>query len=220
MTKNGGGGAIRVAIAATSAVRRSGLEAIVRDKKSLRLSGSVLNLFSLKTRLQEINPDVVVADLSDSDPQFPSIVALLNQNGTTVVALIDDPNPGWTARSLRAGLMAILARDSASADILAAIHAANRGLVLLDPEVAEALGSVPRLESAHATAGVPEQLTPREVEVLRLLAEGLGNKEISSRLGVSEHTAKFHISSILAKLGAASRTEAVTMGIRMGLVLL
>jgi len=220
MTKNNGGGAVRVAIAATSAVRRSGLEAIIRGEPSLRLSGSVPNLLSLQTQLQEINPHVVVADLSDSDPQFPSLVDLLNQNGTPVVALIDDPNPSWTARSLRAGLRAILARDSATADILAAIHAANRGLVMLDPEVAEALGNVPRFESTQASVGIPEQLTPREVEVLRLLAEGLGNKEISSRLGVSEHTAKFHISSILAKLGAASRTEAVTIGIRMGLVLL
>lgn len=209
-----------MAIAATSAIRRSGLEAIVRDEKSLRLSGSVLNLFSLQTRLEEINPHVVVADLTDSDPQFPSIVALLNQSGRSVVALIDDPNSSWTARSLRAGIRAILPRESSAPDILAAIHAAYQGLVLLDPEVAEAFGNVPRFEGSQAIAGIPEQLTPREIEVLRLLAEGLGNKEISSRLGVSEHTAKFHISSILAKLGAASRTEAVTLGIRMGLVLL
>jgi len=60
----------------------------------------------------------------------------------------------------------------------------------------------------------------REIEVLRLMAEGYGNKEIASRLGISDHTVKFHISSILAKLGASSRTEAVTQGIRMGLVLL
>jgi len=65
-----------------------------------------------------------------------------------------------------------------------------------------------------------EELTPREVEVLRLLADGLGNKEVALRLGISDHTVKFHISSILAKLGAGSRTEAVTLGIRRGLILL
>jgi two-component system, NarL family, response regulator YdfI len=220
MTTNDGGGAIRVAVAASSAVRRSGFEAIVRDETSLRLSGSAPSLFGLQTRFQELNPDVVVADLGDSDPQFPSTVASLGQKGISLVALIDNPNPSWTARSLRAGLRAILPRDSSSQDILTAIYAANRGLVLLDPEVAESFGTVPRPGNPQTTSGVPEQLTPREVEVLRLLAEGLGNKEISSRLGVSEHTAKFHISSILAKLGATSRTEAVTMGIRMGLVLL
>jgi NarL family two-component system response regulator YdfI len=220
MTTNDGGGAIRVAVAATSAVRRSGLETIVRDETSLRLSGSAPSLFGLQARFEELNPDVVVVDLGDSDPQFPSTVASLDQKGISLVALIDNPNPSWTSRSLRAGLRAILPRDSSGPDIRTAIHAANRGLVLLDPEVAESFGTLPRPENPQTTSGVPEQLTPREVEVLRLLAEGLGNKEISSRLGVSEHTAKFHISSILAKLGAASRTEAVTMGIRMGLVLL
>jgi|SRR5215468_7520020 len=220
MTKNGAGGAIRVAIAATSTVRRGGLEAIVRGETALRLSGSAANLFGLQHRFQEMDLDVVVVDLADSDPQFPSTVATLDQKGISMVALIDVPSPSWTARSLRAGLRGILPRDSSGPDICTAILAANRGLVLLDPEVAEAIGNVPRPENAQATAAIPEQLTPREVEVLRLLAEGLGNKEISFRLGVSEHTAKFHISSILAKLGAASRTEAVTIGIRMGLVLL
>jgi DNA-binding NarL/FixJ family response regulator len=65
-----------------------------------------------------------------------------------------------------------------------------------------------------------EELTPREIEVLRMMAEGLANKEIATRLGISDHTVKFHISSILAKIGASTRTEAVTLGIRMGLILL
>ena len=63
-----------------------------------------------------------------------------------------------------------------------------------------------------------EQLTPREGEVLRLLADGLGNKDIAVKLGISEHTIKFHIHSLLGKLGAASRTEAVTRGLRSGLI--
>ena len=65
-----------------------------------------------------------------------------------------------------------------------------------------------------------DELTAREIEILRMLADGLGNKQIASQLGISEHTVKFHISSILDKLGASSRTEAVTSGIRMGLILL
>ena len=65
-----------------------------------------------------------------------------------------------------------------------------------------------------------EELTPREIEVLRMMAEGFANKEIALRLSISDHTVKFHISSILGKLGVSSRTEAVTQGIRMGLILL
>jgi DNA-binding NarL/FixJ family response regulator len=77
-----------------------------------------------------------------------------------------------------------------------------------------------RADSGDPAAQAVGELTAREIEVLRMLAEGLGNKEIASRLGVTDHTIKFHISSILGKLGAASRTEAVTMGVRMGLILL
>jgi len=79
---------------------------------------------------------------------------------------------------------------------------------------------VPRPDNDESAIDTVEELTPREVEVLRLLADGLGNKEVALRLGISDHTVKFHISSILAKLGAGSRTEAVTLGIRRGLILL
>ena len=72
----------------------------------------------------------------------------------------------------------------------------------------------------HERLGPAEKLTDRELEVLELLAEGVGNREIAARLGVSEHTVKFHISSILGKLGAESRTEAVTLGVRKGLIVL
>jgi DNA-binding NarL/FixJ family response regulator len=104
-------------------------------------------------------------------------------------------------------------------EILAAIQAAYSGLVLLDPEVAQNLTSRIPTPAAHPAAGL-DDLTPREIEVLRMLAEGLGNREMAFRLGISDHTVKFHVSSILDKLGAATRTEAVTMGIRMGIILL
>ena len=76
----------------------------------------------------------------------------------------------------------------------------------------------PVIERTCAECGA--KLTPREIEVLQLLSEGLGNKEIASRLNISEHTAKFHVASILGKLGATTRTEAVTLGIRHGLVMI
>ena len=133
--------------------------------------------------------------------------------------LIDDPDSLWTAQALRSGVKAILSRDAGIEEILPAILAAFAGLVLLDPEVAQNLvqgvrGPATPMEPPH------EDLTPREIEVLAMLAEGLGNKQIADRLGVSDHTIKFHISSILDKLGASTRTEAVTLGLRMGLILL
>jgi DNA-binding NarL/FixJ family response regulator len=97
--------------------------------------------------------------------------------------------------------------------------AAYAGFVFLDPAHASALAEQVRVRSTP-TSPATEHLTPRELEVLGMLADGLGNREIASRLGVSDHTVKYHISSILDKLGAATRTEAVTVGLRMGLILL
>jgi len=113
-----------------------------------------------------------------------------------------------------------LPRESSENEIVSAVLAADSGLVLLDPEITKELASQTRsvTTTADSLAENLEELTAREVEVLRLMAEGYGNKQIASRLGISDHTVKFHISSILAKLSVSSRTEAVTQGIRMGLI--
>jgi DNA-binding NarL/FixJ family response regulator len=132
--------------------------------------------------------------------------------------LIDDADPGWAAQALRSGVKAILSRDSGGEEILPAIMAAYSGFVLLDPEVGLNLAAQVR---GPSPADSPDpNLTPREIEVLSMLAEGLGNRQIAARLGVSDHTIKFHISSILDKLGASTRTEAATTGLRLGLILL
>jgi DNA-binding NarL/FixJ family response regulator len=121
---------------------------------------------------------------------------------------------------LRAGVLGVLARSSPSIEIYSAIQAARRGLLLLDPDLVRELFSTDSVRPHEHDVASLEQLTAREVEVLRMLAEGFANKEMASRLGISDHTVKFHVSSILAKLGASTRTEAVTLGIRKGLILL
>jgi DNA-binding NarL/FixJ family response regulator len=209
-----------VVVAAASAVRRGGLEAIVRGNSSWRLVGSSPTLGGLASRIQQMQADVVIADLAEPDSQFIATAAMLEQAGTGVVALIDSPDAKWTARALRAGVRAILPRDSAESEIQAAVSAAEGGLVLLDPAVTRDLASRARVTNPEMAQEILEDLTSREVEVLKLMAEGFGNKEIASRLGITDHTVKFHISSILAKLGASSRTEAVTQGIRMGLIVI
>ena len=220
MISRNGGGAVRVVVAAASAVRRGGLEAIVRGNSSLRLVGSSPTLVGLASRIQEMQAAVVIADLPEPDSQFIATAAMLEQAGTGVVALIDSPDAKWTARALRSGVRAILPRDSAESEIQAAISAVEGGLVLLDPAVTRELASQARVANPEMAQEILEELTSREVEVLKLMAEGFGNKEIGSRLGITDHTVKFHISSILAKLGASSRTEAVTQGIRMGLIVI
>ena len=118
--------------------------------------------------------------------------------------------------ALAAGARAVLMRDRVEERLLPAVTAAVAGLVTLDEGLAE---SVFRPRPAPA-ATLVEPLTPREVEVLQLVAEGLTNRRIGERLGISEHTAKFHVNAILGKLGAQSRSEAVAQAARLGLVLL
>ena len=220
MSARNGDGVIRVAVAAISAVRRSGLESIVRNNSSLKLAGSLPTIVGLTTRIQELQPHVVIADLAQADTQFFSVASDFERAGVGVVVLIDEPSVGWTVRALQAGVRAILPRESSEDEIVSAVIAADRGLVLLDPDVTKELASQTRTvtSTAENAADGLEELTPREVEVLRLMAEGFGNKQIAARLGISDHTVKFHISSILAKLSVSSRTEAVTQGIRMGLI--
>jgi DNA-binding NarL/FixJ family response regulator len=138
---------------------------------------------------------------------------------STTVILIDDPDPGWTAQALRAGVGAILERDASPAQIVGAIKAAQSDLVMLSSSISQKLAERIRAP-ARQDGPLAEPLTARELEVLAMLAEGVGNREIADRLAVSEHTAKFHISSILDKLGVSTRTEAVTTGLRTGLILL
>jgi NarL family two-component system response regulator YdfI len=220
--KENGGGVIRILVAATSSVRRAGLQAIVKAAPPLRLTGGAQTLAALSTQAREFQPDVILADLDRPDPQFLRAVSSIAGSGavSAVVALVDARDAGWTARALQAGVKAILPRDAPSEEILSAIYAAHAGLVLLDPAVSQELMRHARVENTDPVPAALDELTTREVEVLRMMADGLGNKQIASHLGISDHTVKFHISSILDKLGASSRTEAVTLGIRMGLILL
>jgi NarL family two-component system response regulator YdfI len=209
-------------LAAASTVRRSGLETLLKKAPLLDLAGSLHSPLSIAQYAEQLQPDVILLDLenehqvigSAASPALPRI-----PSSFPAVALIDESSADWAAHALRSGVKAILPRDSDADEILAAIQAAHAGLVLLDPEVTQNLTSRIPTPAAQPAAGL-DDLTPREIEVLRMLAEGLGNREMAFRLGISGHTVKFHISSILDKLGAATRTEAVTMGIRMGIILL
>jgi NarL family two-component system response regulator YdfI len=129
-----------------------------------------------------------------------------------VIVLTSTPRAAWTARARRSGVRAILGADPTAEELSAAIAAAKAGLFVLHPQ---AVGAA----AAPAPAGgAPTTLTAREIEILEMMAEGMSNHAIGVRLKISRNTVKFHVASILAKLAARSRTEAVTVAMRQGLI--
>jgi two-component system, NarL family, response regulator YdfI len=204
---------LRVLVVAESAIRRAGLEALIRSSASLTLVGAGLRSVPQSGSARE--DDIVLMDVDSLD----DAVERLSFRQGRVVALVDEPDAASASQALRANVRAILPRDSSAEQIETTIHSVHQGFTVL--ETATALELASRVAVARPeTETSLDELTPRELEVLSLLAEGKVNKEISSALEISEHTVKFHISSILDKLGVATRTEAVTTALRAGLILL
>jgi two-component system, NarL family, response regulator YdfI len=214
---------IRVLVASASSVVRAGLESMIERSSSLTVVGSApgpaTSVFA--RRIEELRPDVVLIELDRTDDSaWNELLGLASRSPVPAIVVLADHMQGTPAvEALRAGVRALLAREAVAEEIEAAIHAAASGLVVLEDVIAESLAGrvavVPRGESETPA----EALTAREIEALTMIAEGLGNKSIAQRMGISEHTVKFHLSSIFAKLGVASRTEAVKVGIRRGLIM-
>ena len=209
---------IRVLVKASSPIARAGLESLLQAHPVLRL---VKNTSEAAQGMEAESPaDVLLVEVETlAEPAAREAMDWASAGGP-VVLLVRHPATEAVADALRAGVKAVLASGLAGSEIVAAIEAAATGLVVLDAAGLETLLRVPSTVSSRGSETLVEALTPRETEVLRLLAAGLGNKEIASRLAISEHTVKFHVASILGKLGAASRTEAVTLGIRHGLIMI
>jgi DNA-binding NarL/FixJ family response regulator len=219
MNSLNGSGQIRVLVSATSSVRRAGLEGIVRAVPSLKLVGSTYQDTTLAQLVADLQPNLLLWDIAEGASAQTALSLASAAVTCRIVLLADHPGRGWISSVLRAGIAGILPRDASEAEIIAAIQAAHAGLYLLDPEgIDQLIARIPAQDEVEQETH--ESLTPREGEILRMLAEGMGNKEIASVLNISEHTVKFHVSSILDKLGAATRTEAVTMGLRQGLIVL
>ena len=211
---------IRVLVWAKSAITRAGLEAIVQADTRFEVAGPGSRSADPISALREVSADVLLIDLADTSiarllPGFSEQPAV-----PPMVVLLDALTRSGALRALQAGIRAILAPESHPREITAALEAAHDGLAVFSPEILEVL--LPASTEMAATDDTPpgEPLTERESHVLAMMAEGAGNKEIAGRLQISEHTVKFHVSSILGKLGAATRTEAVARGYREGLILM
>lgn len=207
---------IRVLVVASSVVMQAGLAALVSASPGLMVVGTTTTLNP--EQLTALHPDIVLLewDLAEEVPLAEDSLAEAAQVG--VVLLVEEFSSAWLSEVLRSPIRGVLPQTATAAEITAAIEAAAAGLTVLHPDLAEAL--LPSQPIVPRPLPAAQPLSPREIEVLEMLAEGLGNKTIAKRLNISEHTVKFHVGSIFSKLNVSSRTEAVTIGARQGLILL
>ncbi len=211
----------RVLIVADDPLARAGLTTLLADLPDLLIAGRVSGADDLAAAIETHRPDVLLYDMGwkpeaalarlTGAPQAVPILVLLDEKS--------DAGQAW-----RAGARGLLKREAPLSSIAAALIATAQTLVVLDPSFSAVLAAQPAEPVAPQfpsdESPLFEELTPRELEVLRLLAEGLPNKSIAQRLEISEHTVKFHVNALLGKLGVASRTEAVVRATRLGLIFL
>jgi two-component system, NarL family, response regulator YdfI len=218
---------LRVLISAASSISRAGLKRLLEEQPSLHLAGAISSVESLPLAIAENDPDVVLLhlDAQSSETNWEELIAL----AVPIVLLADEADLAGATAALAGGVQAILLGDATEAELAAAAHGAVAGLLTLSGDLAalvrQDLLAQPREEDVDSVRGpapiadaAPEHLTLREREVLEMMMEGLSNKEIAAHMNISAHTVKFHISSILGKLGASTRTEAAAIGLRRGLI--
>lgn len=211
---------ITVLLVDDHAIVRTGLRAYLDTEPGIRVVGEAADGSEALARIEALErqgdlPDVVLMDMQM--PRLDGVEATQRITSTwpgiDVIAVTSFIEEARIRAALEAGATGYLLKDADAGDVVDAIRAAVAGEVRLDPAVAAALAL--SLRTPPSTA---ESLTPREREVITLVAEGRTNREIGRRLGVAERTARTHVSNILAKLGLASRTQAAMWAVREGLV--
>ena len=203
---------LRILVVAEDGLARAGLAALIAGLPGCMIAGLTSGDQKLANEMELYQPDIVVWDLGLDPAQPLESLGDLRSSSTPIIVLVSNEDVASAASGY--GVNGILPRDVERHTLLAAIRSALEGLIVMDSTFADALLSIRGINPEQ----LAEQLTPRELEVLQLLALGIPNKSVASQLGISEHTVKFHVNSIMSKLGAQSRTEAVSRGTRLGLI--
>jgi len=204
---------LRVLIIGDDPLARSGLSSLLSAHPSIQIVGQTVSPDEVPLTRGPSNPDVLLWDLGQDARASLDRLRVLGDRDLPILVLSPDETSAIDA--LGAGARGAALRNVGSDALASALQAVSRGMFVLDESLARAA-----LRPRISTTPLPEPLTARELEVLQLLAQGLSNKLIADRLGITEHTAKFHVNAILGKLGAQTRTEAVVQALRLGLVLL
>ena len=206
---------IRVVLVDDHTMVRKGLALFLKAFDDLELAGEAESGATAIQLCDEIQPDVVLMDMAMPDMDGVSATRAICQQfpQVQVIALTSFKEGDLVKNALKAGAIGYLLKDISADELARAIRAAHTGRSTLSPEAAQAL-----VQTANQPPSPGLDLTDREREVLALMVEGLNNTQIAGRLTISPSTVKSHVSNILSKFGVASRTEAVTLALRHGLV--
>ncbi|HKJ27257.1 MAG TPA: response regulator transcription factor, partial [Anaerolineales bacterium] len=207
----------KVIVAAAMLAARVGLRALLEADEQVEVTAESASVSDLGQQPMPVDVYVVMAAAGDSlvDADFPSGTEDL----AGVLLLTDEPEIALPLAGLPLRGWGLLPTDCTESELLTALFAVELGLVAAAPEQIETLLR-PNRKLSNSGDEPDVTLTPRELEVLTLLTEGLSNKQVSYQLGISEHTVKFHVTSIYSKLGVSNRAEAVRLGIQYGLIML
>jgi DNA-binding NarL/FixJ family response regulator len=201
---------IRVLAVDDHPLLREGIAALIATEEDMELIGEASNGREALDLFRKLKPDITLMDLQM--PEMNGIDAIGAIRGefsdARIIVLTTQPGDIQVSRALKAGARAYLLKGMLRKELLDTIRAVHAGQKRLSPEIAAEIAE-------HATDGA---LTPREIEVLRLVAAGNANKEIGARLSLTEVTVKSHVKNVLAKLGANDRTHAVTIALKRGII--
>jgi DNA-binding NarL/FixJ family response regulator len=201
---------IRILLADDHPLLRDGVSGLIADQPDMKLVAEASNGREAIDQFRKYHPDITLLDLQM--PEINGIDAILAMRSdypdARIIVLTTYTGDAQVLRSLKAGAQAYLLKSALRRELLEAIRAVHAGHRRIPPEVATQLAE-------HA---VDEQLTSREIEVLRLIAAGNTNKLVASELSITEETVKGHVKNILSKLGANDRTHAVTIAIKRGII--
>jgi len=230
--------AIRVLIGARSAAERAWVAKLLSAGEGIAVVGTCSGARAVGLALRDLYPAVLVYSLDASETP-EAVEAALSAKAVPPAVFLVDPHrmavlasisASWAPRTFGDPFRSYLPTSVGEGELRAAVVATAAGLVVFHPSLAAGPGIEPAEVRGRGSGsrggwgldevGDPDPITPREHEVLLMIAEGLPNKAIAAELGITSHTVKFHIASIMQKLDAASRTEAVTVGLRRGIILL
>ncbi len=208
---------IEVSVVAATLAVRAGLRALLDVAPEISVVAESASLDEPDSRAAAVDVMVMVAETVDR----PALEAVLSDAPAPFALLLisDVPESAGTVAGLPFRAWGLLPLDASSDELVAAVRALHEGLLVGAPPLMAPLLNY-RVLVGQGEDSAHDSLSERETEVLGLLAQGLANKQIAGELDISEHTVKFHVSSIYGKLGATNRAEAVRLGARLGLIVL